>query len=287
MKLAFKVYLLLKSDFILLTLFNLQSLIPNPPNSPMKIIAVIPARYASSRFFAKVLVDINGKPMIEHVFNQAKKATQLSDVFIATDNKIVFDKVKEFTPNVLMTSETHISGTDRIAEAALFLEEKGVEFDYIINIQGDEPFIQPEQIDGLAAILLENKTTQLATLVSKIKDTETLFDSNVVKAIFDKNNKAIYFSRNPIPFVRNVDKNQREKWLSEHNFYRHIGMYAYQKEALQQITKLAPSSLELAESLEQLRWIENGFEIKVAITPYESIGIDTPKDLEKVIQKMK
>ncbi len=253
----------------------------------MKIIAIIPARYASSRFPAKVLVDINGKTMIERVFNQAKKATKLSDVFIATDNELVFETVKKFTQNVLMTSDRHISGTDRIAEAALILEKNKVEFDFIINIQGDEPFIKPEQIDSLAEILLENtennKQTQLATLVSKIKDSETLFDSNVVKAIFDTNHKAIYFSRNPIPFVRNADKNN---WLSEHTFYRHIGMYAYQKQVLQQITKLKPSTLELAESLEQLRWIENGFSIQVAITPFESIGIDTPQDLEKILNQM-
>lgn len=260
----------------------------------MKIIAIIPARYASTRFPAKVLADINGKTMIERVFNQAKKATKLSDVFIATDNQLVFDKVNQFTQNVLMTSDSHISGTDRIAEAALIVEKKNIEFDFIINIQGDEPFIKPEQIDSLAEILLNNnkeiqKNIQLATLVSKINDSETLFDSNVVKAIFDTNYKAIYFSRNPIPFVRNVDKNQSEEnqkkaWLSEHTFYRHIGMYAYQKEVLQQITKLKPSSLELAESLEQLRWIENGFSIQVAITPFESIGIDTPEDLEKIVK---
>jgi len=251
----------------------------------MKIIAIIPARYASSRFPAKVLVDINGKTMIERVFNQAKKATKLSDVFIATDNQLVFETVKKFTQNVLMTSDTHISGTDRIAEAALILEKNNVQFDFIINIQGDEPFIKPEQIDSLAEILLENKGTQLATLVSKIKDSETLFDTNVVKAIFDVNHKAIYFSRNPIPFVRNADKNNMDSWLSEHTFYRHIGMYAYQKNVLQQITKLQPSTLELAESLEQLRWIENGFSIQVAITPYESIGIDTPQDLEKIVKR--
>ena len=252
---------------------------------PMKIIAIIPARYASTRFPAKVLTDINGKTMIERVFNQAKKAKKLSEVFIATDNQLVFDKVKEFTQNVLITSDSHISGTDRIAEAALTLEKKNIEFDFIINIQGDEPFIKPEQIDNLATILAENEKTQLATLVSKIKDSETLFDSNVVKTIFDVNNKAIYFSRNPIPFVRNANKNNRDSWLSEHTFYRHIGMYAYQKEVLQQITKLKPSTLELAESLEQLRWIENGFSIQVAITPFESIGIDTPEDLKKVLNK--
>jgi 3-deoxy-manno-octulosonate cytidylyltransferase (CMP-KDO synthetase) len=250
----------------------------------MKIIAIIPARYASSRFPAKVLVDINGKTMIERVFNQAKKATKLSDVFVATDNQLVFDTVKKFTQNVLMTSDGHISGTDRIAEAALVLEKKNIEFDFIINIQGDEPFIKPEQIDSLAEILLNNRDTQLATLVSKIKDSETLFDSNVVKVIFDVNHKAIYFSRNPIPFVRNTERNN---WLSEHTFYRHIGMYAYQKDVLQQITKLKPSILELAESLEQLRWIENGFSIQVAITPFESIGIDTPQDLEKILKLFK
>ncbi|PIY08086.1 MAG: 3-deoxy-manno-octulosonate cytidylyltransferase [Flexibacter sp. CG_4_10_14_3_um_filter_32_15] len=254
----------------------------------MKIIAIIPARYASTRFPAKVLADINGKSMIERVFNQAKKAKKLSDVFIATDNQLVFDKVNQFTQNVLMTSDSHISGTDRIAEAALILEKKNIEFDFIINIQGDEPFIKPKQIDSLATILVENENVQLATLVSKINDSETLFDSNVVKAIFDINYKAIYFSRNPIPFVRNIDKtqsNEKQKnaWLLAHTFYRHIGMYAYQKQVLQQITKLEPSTLELAESLEQLRWIENGFSIQVVITPFESIGIDTPEDLEKIV----
>ena len=247
----------------------------------MKIIAIIPARYASSRFPAKVLADIHGKPMIERVFAQAKKSSKLSEVFIATDNQIVFDKVKAFTQNVLMTKDSHISGTDRIAEAATILEKNNVEFDFIINIQGDEPFIQPKQIDSLADVLLENTKTQLATLVSKIKNTETLFDENVVKAIFDIYKKAIYFSRNPIPFVRGKE---RENWLSEQTFYRHIGMYAYQKDVLQQITKLQPSKLELAESLEQLRWIENGFEIQVAVTPFESIGVDTPQDLEKILK---
>jgi 3-deoxy-manno-octulosonate cytidylyltransferase (CMP-KDO synthetase) len=132
---------------------------------------------------------------------------------------------------------------------------------------------------------LNNKSVQLATLLSKINDSETLFDSNVVKAIFDTNHKAIYFSRNPIPFVRNVDKNQKDAWISAHTFYRHIGIYAYQKEVLQQITKLEPSTLELAESLEQLRWIENGFSIQTAITPFESVGIDTPEDLKKALEK--
>ncbi|WP_338765339.1 3-deoxy-manno-octulosonate cytidylyltransferase [Bernardetia sp. ABR2-2B] len=249
----------------------------------MKIIAIIPARYASSRFPAKVLTDINGKTMIERVFNQAKKAEKLSDVFIATDNQLVFDKAKEFTQNVLMTDSNHISGTDRIAEAALILEKDNIEFDFIINIQGDEPFIQPKQIDSLAEILIKNKEVQLATLVSLIKDSETLFDTNVVKVVFDEAYKAIYFSRNPIPFVRNEDKNQKDAWLSAHTFYRHIGMYAYQKQVLQQITKLKPSKLELAESLEQLRWIENGFSVQVVITPFESIGIDTPEDLKKAI----
>ncbi len=173
-----------------------------------------------------------------------------------------------------MTNVEHQSGTDRCIEA---LEKTGKAFDFVINIQGDEPFIQPEQIDLLASCLSEE--TELATLVKKISDEETLFNPNTPKVILNKNAEAIYFSRNTIPFLRNHPK---EEWLKNHTFYKHIGIYAYRTDVLKKITQLPTGTLEKAESLEQLRWLENGYKIKVAITEFESYGIDTPEDLVRV-----
>lgn len=243
------------------------------------ILGIIPARYASTRFPAKPLVDIAGKSMIQRVYEQVKKSALISEVAVATDNQQIFDHIIGFGGNVCMTKESHISGTDRCYEALTLQKEK---FEYVINIQGDEPFIQPEQID-LLANLLDGKT-EIATLVKKIEDAEQLFNSNVVKAVVSAKGEALYFSRSTIPHIRNTPEGE---WLAKHNFYKHIGMYAYRTDILKQLTTLPVSSLEKAESLEQLRWLENGFRIKTAETKTETIGIDTPEDLEKALIYLK
>ncbi|HEY8401415.1 MAG TPA: 3-deoxy-manno-octulosonate cytidylyltransferase [Cytophagaceae bacterium] len=240
----------------------------------MKILGIIPARYASTRFPAKALADINGKSMVQRVFEQASKAESLSKVIIATDHDNILNHVKTFTDHIIMTSEAHQSGTDRCCEA---LEKLNEEFDFVINIQGDEPFIQPEQIDLLAKALTPE--VQLATLAKAITDEQTLFNPNTPKVVFGPDFKAIYFSRQTIPFLRGIPAHD---WLTKHTFYKHIGIYAYRTDVLKEIAKLKPSTLELAESLEQLRWLENGYSIKVAITEYETFGIDTPEDLKKI-----
>ncbi|MBO9700304.1 MAG: 3-deoxy-manno-octulosonate cytidylyltransferase [Sporocytophaga sp.] len=240
----------------------------------MNIIGIIPARYASTRFPAKPLVEIGGKSMIRRVYEQAGKAKLLSQIVVATDNNEIFSHVKSFGGNVVMTREDHPSGTDRCFEA---LEKTAGKFDFVINIQGDEPFIHPEQIDLLASAL--NKETELATLVKKIEDQETLFNPNTPKVIFNKYKEAIYFSRQTIPYIRGAEP---EQWLSKAEFYKHIGIYAYRSDILKAITSLETGSLEKSESLEQLRWLEYGFKIKVEITTYESVGIDVPSDLEKI-----
>lgn len=242
----------------------------------MRILGVIPARYASTRFPAKPLIDIAGQTMIERVYQQVKKSTSLSKVIVATDHPKIFDHVHSYGGDVCMTSESHASGTDRCFEVLTKEKDK---FDYVINIQGDEPFISPEQIDLLAS-LLDGKT-ELATLAKRIEDKEHLFSPNIVKVVMDKNGRALYFSRSPIPHIRNVAQDQ---WLSKHVFYKHIGMYAYRADILEKITMLSISTLEKAESLEQLRWLENGYSIQVTETTHETIGIDTPEDLDKAIQ---
>ncbi len=241
----------------------------------MRIIGVIPARYASTRFPAKPLADIGGQTMIEWVYQQAKKSTSLHKVVVATDNQKIFDHVKAKGGEVCMTSEDHVSGTDRCAEVIASSKEK---YEYVINIQGDEPFIDPRQIDLLAS-LLDGKV-ELATLMKKITDPIALNNSNVVKVIANARHEAIYFSRSALPHLRNVPVGE---WLTRRSYFKHIGLYGYRTDILDKITKLPPSSLELAESLEQLRWIEHGFKIKVAETEIESIGIDTPEDLEKAM----
>lgn len=244
----------------------------------MTIIGLIPARYASTRFHAKALVDIKGKSMIQRVYEQASKAKSLSKVVVATDHKEIFDHVKAFGGEVCMTKDSHVSGTDRCYEA---LTQQNEKFDYVINIQGDEPFIQPSQIDLLASKL--NGPTEIATLVKSLKTKEELFDPNLVKAIFNKNYEALYFSRSPIPHIRNTPE---DAWLSKHTFYKHIGMYGYRSDILEKLTRLPVSSLEKAESLEQLRWLENGFKISIAETLTETFGIDTPDDLQKAMQHL-
>lgn len=241
----------------------------------MKTLGIIPARYASTRFPGKPLVDIRGKSMIQRVYEQAKKSGSLNEVLVATDDQRILAHVLNFGGLALMTSELHQSGTDRCAEVAL----KYPDFDVIINIQGDEPFIDPQQIDCLCACFNEPET-QLATLIKIINSQDELMNINTPKVILNTNSEAIYFSRTPIPYFRNAEPG---KWLEKHTYYKHIGIYGYRIKSLLEITKLSVSSLELAEALEQLRWIENGYAIKVAITDKESYAIDTPDDIEKVL----
>jgi 3-deoxy-manno-octulosonate cytidylyltransferase (CMP-KDO synthetase) len=240
-------------------------------------LVIIPARYSSSRFPGKPLVDIGGKSMIQRVYEQASKV--IEDTYVATDDDRIIKAVHYFNGRAVMTSPDHKSGTDRCAEAAGLIEKStGKEFKIIINVQGDEPFLQPEQLDSLK-LCFNSPDTQIATLIKPITDPEYIFDENKTKVVINNKKEAIYFSRSPIPYVKN---SLRSEWSGSHQFYLHIGLYAYKKPTLLAITKLNPSPLEIAESLEQLRWIENGYKIKVEITGHDSIGIDTPEDLDKI-----
>ena len=237
---------------------------------------IIPARYASSRFPGKPLVMIGGKPMIQRVYEQASRS--LETVYVATDDSRIFDAVTEFGGNAIMTSAEHRSGTDRCAEAAAgIMKNDGIRIDIVVNIQGDEPFVKPEQIDLLMSCF-KDKSVDIATLVRKVEPGEDVFDPNSPKVILDKWGNAIYFSRSAIPFIRDAEK---ALWTYNHVYYKHPGLYAYKTSALNGITSLPASLLEKAESLEQNRWLENGFKIRTAVTDWESICIDTPVDLER------
>jgi 3-deoxy-manno-octulosonate cytidylyltransferase (CMP-KDO synthetase) len=237
---------------------------------------IIPARYASTRFPGKPLVMIGNKPMVERVYEQALKS--LTMVFVATDDERIFEAVRKFGGKAVMTSPEHFSGTDRCAEAVdKIMNEIGEKIDVVINIQGDEPFIQPEQID-LLKLCFNDKTVQIATLIRKAAAGEDIFNPNQPKVILDNEGNAIYFSRAAIPYIRDYEG---PEWSARHVYYKHIGLYAYKTEVLKKITKLQRSFLEKAESLEQNRWIENGFKIRCATTEWESFGIDTPEDLKR------
>ncbi len=242
----------------------------------MKALILIPARYASTRFPGKPLAEIGGKPVIRHV---TEKAMQVAgDVFVATDDRRIYDCVVNFGGKAVMTSPEHRSGTDRCYEAFCRIAGQTEKtFDVVVNIQGDEPFILPEQVTSLLACF-EDPEVQIATLAKKFECNDDIFDPNKVKVVCTAGGKALYFSRSAIPFCRGVDGKQ---WLESTPFYKHVGMYAYRPEVLKEITSLAPGKLEKAESLEQLRWLENGYNIAVRFTDHESIGIDTPEDLEK------
>lgn len=241
------------------------------------IVGIIPARYASTRFPGKPLINIMGKSMLQRVYEQAAKSTTLSKVVVATDDERIFDHVLSFGGEAVMTAADHPSGTDRCYDALQQLEG---DFQYVINIQGDEPFIEPQQIDELATVLTDG-TTELATQMIAVDSYEILFDKGEVKIVLNENNEALYFSRMVIPFIKGVDE---KEWHTRHRYYRHVGMYAYRKDILAQITRLPVSSLEQAESLEQLRWVQNGFSVKCVTTKYESHCIDTPEDVEKVLK---
>ncbi len=247
----------------------------------MKFLGIIPARYASTRFPAKPLAILGGKTVIQRVYEQV--AGILDDAYVATDDERIEATVKAFGGKVVMTSPLHKSGTDRCYEAFTKIEGH---FDVVVNIQGDEPFIQQSQLEAIKACF-DDSSTQIATLVKPFSSDdsfEALENVNSPKVVLNKNRNAMYFSRSVIPYQRNAEKNE---WLKEHTYYKHIGLYAYRTEVLKEITNLPQSPLELAESLEQLRWLENGYSIKAGITSVETIGIDTPQDLERAEEFLK
>ncbi len=241
----------------------------------MKFIAIIPARYASTRFPGKPLAILGGKPVIQRVYEQVSSV--LEEVYVATDDDRIFQAVEAFGGRAVMTSDRHRSGTDRIQEAATTI---GTDADVVINVQGDEPFIHPSQIESLCRCF-DNPTTQIATLGKPFETIEAVKNPNSPKIVVDNQGFALYFSRSVIPFVRGVDE---AEWLSRYPFLKHLGLYAYRREVLREVTQLPMSSLEAAESLEQLRWLQNGYRIRVAETNIETVGIDTPDDLERAEQ---
>ena len=242
----------------------------------MNIIGIIPARYASDRFPGKVLVDIDGLSMVQRVYQQASQAPSLTQVVVATDHQEIHDHVKSFGGEVCMTGDHHRSGTERCQEA---LDLQQQEFDFVVNIQGDEPFIKPEQIEDLASQL--NEQVQIATLAKKITDPQLLLDPNLVKVIVNHLGQAQYFSRSPLPYHRNLNT---QEWLRHHDYFGHVGIYAYGREVLAKITSLPVAPWEQAEGLEQLRWLYHGYAITVFQTEYESLGIDTPEDLQRALK---
>lgn len=238
----------------------------------MKFIAIIPARYASTRFPGKPLALLGGKPVIQHVYEQAVKA--LDEAWVATDDTRIYDTVTGFGGHVVMTRTDHKSGTDRIEEA---VEKIGTDADVIINIQGDEPFVQVSQIKTLMQ-LFDNTGTQIGTLGKRFESREAATNPNSPKIVTDLQGFALYFSRSVIPFVRGANS---DNWFEQFPYLKHLGLYAYRREVLREVTRLPQSPLELAESLEQLRWLENGYRIRVGLTDVETVGIDTPEDLQR------
>ena len=238
----------------------------------MKFIGIIPARYASSRFPGKPLAILDGKPVIQRVYEQV--SSTLEDAYVATDDQRIFDCVTSFGGKAVMTRTDHQSGTDRIEEA---MEKIGGDYDVVVNIQGDEPFIQKSQIETVKSCF-EDEATQIATLGKPFTSMDAVANPNSPKIVVDNRGYALYFSRSIIPFIRGTEP---KDWIQKYPFLKHLGLYAYRREVLKEITRLPQSSLELAESLEQLRWLQNGYRIKVGLTDVETVGIDTPEDLAK------
>jgi len=241
----------------------------------MKFMAIIPARYASTRFPGKPLAVLGGKTVIQRVYEQVSSV--LSDVYVATDDQRIYDCVEGFGGKAVMTREDHKSGTDRIEEA---VEKIGTDADVIINVQGDEPFIQPSQVETLMH-LFDASETQIGTLGKLFESMEAVENPNSPKIVTDNRGFALYFSRSVIPYIRGKERND---WFGQYPFLKHLGIYAYRREVLAEVTRLPQSSLEKAESLEQLRWLQNGYRIRVGLTDVETIGIDTPEDLQRAEQ---
>ena len=244
----------------------------------MKFIGIIPARYASTRFPGKPLALLGGKPVIQHVYE--KVAAVLEAAYVATDDERIYDVVKSFGGQVVMTRTDHKSGTDRIEEA---IEKIGGEWDVVVNVQGDEPFVAKNQLDTICHCF-DDPTTQIATLGKPFESMEAVQSPNSPKIVVDNMGFAMYFSRSVIPYVRGKEMSS---WLTHYPFLKHLGIYAYRKDVLRQVTQLPQSSLEIAESLEQLRWLQNGFKIKVGTTDVETVGIDSPQDLERAEEFLK
>ena len=244
----------------------------------MTFTAIIPARYASTRFPGKPLAVLGGKTVIQRVYEQVKSV--LSDVYVATDDERIFSCVESFGGKAVMTRKDHQSGTDRIQEA---VEKTATQADVIINVQGDEPFIQPSQIQTLMQ-LFDDPSTQIGTLGKLFESIEAVENPNSPKIVTDMKGFALYFSRSVIPYIRGKE---RQNWFSEYPFLKHLGVYAYRREVLAEVTKLPQSSLEKAESLEQLRWLQNGYRIRVGMTDVETVGIDTPEDLQRAEEFLK
>lgn len=243
----------------------------------MKVLAIIPARYASTRFPGKPLAMLGGESIISRVYHRVLHTEGVDDVMVATDDESICDHVESFCEEgaVMMTSEKHNSGTERCGEVVERLERQGYHYDIIINVQGDEPFVEPTQLQTLI-VCFEDPEVQIATLVTPIASTDELTSPNNVKVVFDQNFKALYFSRQPIPFVRDVPV---EKWLDRSAYYKHVGIYAFRTKVMEQVCQPVPCLIERCEKLEQLRWLYTGIPITVRITDHANIGIDTPEDL--------
>lgn len=250
-----------------------------------KILVIIPARYASTRFPGKPLALLGGKPIIQHVWERVGCAEGVDAVYVATDDERIVAAVESFAGKgaAVMTAATHQSGTDRCGEVLRNLEAQGLHYDIVVNLQGDEPFVTAGDIRRLAACFAD-PAVQIATLRRRIDCEDDLFSPNCVKVVFGANGRALYFSRQPIPFRRDVPQ---DKWLAEGEYYKHIGMYAFRSEVLLQLCKLPQSMLEKSEKLEQLRWLEAGYQIAVGETDYDGVGIDTPDDLARAEMKIK
>ncbi|MHC1778371.1 MAG: 3-deoxy-manno-octulosonate cytidylyltransferase [Lentimicrobium sp.] len=243
-----------------------------------RIVGIIPARFASTRFPGKPLALINGISMIERVYQQASACKELTAVVVATDDQRIFDHVTGFGGRVVMTSASHRSGTDRLGETIKILAEGGSSFEIAVNIQGDEPFIKPEQISSVIS-LFRKPEIAIATLIKKIETSEDLFNSNIVKVVADSSGRALLFSRSPIPHFRGLPEAQ---WTCQYPYFKHIGIYAYRTSTLEKLVQLSAAPLEETESLEQLRWLWNGYQIYTEVTEFETTGIDTPGDLSKL-----
>jgi len=244
-----------------------------------KVIGIIPARYKSSRLPGKPLADIGGKPMIQRVWERAKMSKYAEKIIIATDDKRIYNTVKQFSNDVIMTPTELASGSDRVAYAV-----KNYDTDIVINIQGDEPFIEPEEVDQVAEILINDSKPVMGTLIKKIKNIEELESPDTAKVVIDKNGYAIYFSRASIPFYR--DSSDKNQWLKDCIYYKHIGIYSYRKDFLKKFSNFVPTRLENIERLEQLRVLENGYRIKTAETKYEPMSVDTEEDLKEVRERL-
>jgi len=240
------------------------------------VIGVIPSRYASHRLPAKPLVDLCGKPMVQRVYEQTKKSQLLDRVVVATDDVRIEEAVRQFGGDVMLTSQDIASGSDRVAAVALHMPG-----DIFVNIQGDEPLIAPEMIDQGVQLLLDDTSTPVGTLIKQISSQEELFNPNVVKVVLNHSGYALYFSRSTVPYMRG--ETEKSRWLEQHTFYKHIGLYVFRRKFLIQYAQLPVSHLEKAEKLEQLRILEAGYKIKAGITTYDSIPIDTPEDVARVI----